>query len=250
MPTLAIRAGLILTIAVNVLAAQVTPERERARSHYRKGWELMRVEAWTDAEREFQSAIDIDPQFEDAYYSLGRAEMALKKYADAINAYSKSRDLYRAQAGRQFSNQQDAQRYRQDRLTEIDEMIRQAQSGPQGLASQERMRQLQEYRRQLQLNFQRGGNITIENSVPAFVSLALGSAYFRAGKLEDAEREYKAAVAIDPKTGEAHSNLAVVYFETGRYDEAERSVAAAEKAGYKVHPQLKEDIKKRRKGAS
>lgn len=248
MSTLPIRTALILTVAVTAVGAQVTPERERARPHYRKGWELMRVEAWSDATKEFQSAIDIDPQFEDAYYSLGRAEMALKKYADAINAYSKSRDLYRAQAGRQFSNQQDAQRYRQDRLTEIDEMIRQAQTGSQNLASQERMRQLQEYRRQLQLNFQRGGNITIENSVPAFVSLALGSAYFRAGRLEDAEREYKAAIAIDPKTGEAHSNLAVVYFETGRYDEAERSVTAAEKAGYKVHPQLKEDIKKRRKG--
>jgi Tfp pilus assembly protein PilF len=86
--------------------------------------------------------------------------------------------------------------------------------------------------------------------VPAFVSLALGSAYFRAGKLQDAEREYKAAIDADSKTGEAHSNLAVVYMETGRYDDAERSVAAAEKAGYKVHPQLKDDIKKRRKGTS
>jgi hypothetical protein len=42
--------------------------------------------------------------------------------------------------------------------------------------------------------------------------------------------------------------LAVVYLETGRLADAERSVAAAEKAGFKVHPQLKQDIKDRKKG--
>ena len=33
-------------------------------------------------------------------------------------------------------------------------------------------------------------------SVPAGLSMALGSAYFRLGRYEDAEREYKAAVAV------------------------------------------------------
>lgn len=207
----------------------------------------MRVEAWPEAAKSFQQAIDVDSQFEDAYYSLGRANMNMKKFVEAIAAYTRARDLYRAQAGRQFTNQQEAQRYRQDRLTEIDEVIRQIQSGPQNLQMQERLRQVQEQRRQVQQYFQRGVNISIENSVPAFVSLALGSAYFRSGKFAEAEHEYKAAIAADPKAGEAHNNLAVVYLETGRLEEAERSVAAAERAGYKVHPQLKQDIKDRRK---
>ena len=148
-----------------------------------------------------------------------------------------------------FTNQQEAQRYRQDRLTELDEVLRSLQTGPQTVRIQDQIRRVQEQRRQVQDYFQRGANITIENSVPAFVSLALGSAYFRAGKLEDAEREYKAAIAADSRTGEAHSNLAVVYFETERYADAERSLTAAEKAGFKVHPQLKQQIKdKLRKG--
>ncbi len=54
------------------------------------------------------------------------------------------------------------------------------------------------------------------------MSLALGSAYFRAERFADAEREYKAAIAADSKAGEAHNNLAVVYLQTGRYDEAEQ----------------------------
>lgn len=238
----------VLALVAAGASAQISHERERARPYYRAGWEHMRVEAWADAARSFQQAIDADQAFEDAYYSLGRAHMNMKKYAEAIAAYSRARDLYRAHAGRQFTNQQEAQRYRQDRLTEIDDVIRQLQSGPQTMRTQERLRQVQEQRRQLQQYYQRGANIIIENSVPAFVSLALGSAYFRSGKIADAEREYKAAIAADPKTGEAYSNLAVVYLETGRYAEAERAVASAERAGHKVHPQLKQDIQTRKKG--
>jgi Tfp pilus assembly protein PilF len=90
---------------------------------------------------------------------------------------------------------------------------------------------------------QRGNSLTVGNSVPAFVYVGLGSAYFRTEHWSDAEREYKAAIAVDPKSGEAHNNLAVVYLQTGRYKEADDAVRAAERAGYKVHPQLKQDIK-------
>ncbi len=85
--------------------------------------------------------------------------------------------------------------------------------------------------------------MTIENSVPAFVYVALGSAYFRTEQWADAEREFKAAIAVDPRRGEAFNNLAVLYLQTGRYKEADEAVKSAEKAGFKVHPQLKQDIK-------
>jgi Flp pilus assembly protein TadD len=82
------------------------------------------------------------------------------------------------------------------------------------------------------------------------VSLSLGSAYFRTGRFADAEREYKATIASDPKTGEALSNLAVVYMETGRLDEAEKAVKAAEKIGFHISSQLKQEIKDRKKSGS
>jgi tetratricopeptide (TPR) repeat protein len=158
----------------------------------------------------------------------------------------KCRDLYRAQAGKQFTNKQEAQRYRRDRITEIDESIRQLQSGPQSMTNQDRLRQLQEQRRQIQESIQRGNDISVSNMVPAFVYVGLGSAFFRLEQWSDAEREYRAAIAADPKTGEAYNNLAVVYLMTGRYTEADRAVQDAEKAGYKVAPGLKEDIKKKK----
>ena len=120
----------------------------------------------------------------------------------------------------------------------MDEMIRQLQSGPQTAAVQDQLRQVQEHKRQIQEFITRGNNITISSGVPAWVSLSLGSAYFRSGKLADAETEYKAAISADPRSGEAHSNLAVVYLETQRFNEALESINAAKKTGFKVNPEL------------
>lgn len=238
-----------LTLGSSVVSAAQTPaDQERARLQSRLGWDSLKEEGWAEAARFFQRAIDIDPEFENAYYGLGRANMAQKKYPDAVAAYAKCRDLYRAYAGRQFGNAQDAQRHRSNRITEIDEMMRQVQTGPQNAQTGEQLRQLQETRRQLQDAIQRGSsNMVIESTVPVWVSLALGSAYFRAGRILDAEREYKAAVAGDSKIGEAHNNLAVVYLQTGRIDDAEKAVKAAEKTGFRVNPMLKDDIAAKRK---
>jgi tetratricopeptide (TPR) repeat protein len=182
---------------------------------------------------------------------LGRSYMAQRRYVEAISALKRSQALYRAESGRHFTNQQEAQRYRRERIAEIDEIIRSYQSGPLTNQSREILRQLGERRRQLQESLERAGNnISIENTVPAFVSLSLGSAYFRTEKLEDAEREYKAAITADGRSGEAHNNLAVVYLMTGRTADAEKSIRAAEKAGFNVQPQLKDDIRtaKRKQG--
>ena len=240
--------GGLLLCSASILPAQPKPNRDRARVHYRIGLENLRAEAWDAAARSFQQAIDVDPEFDLAHFGLGRADMGMKKYSDAVTAFTKCRDLLRAQAGRQFSNAQEAQRYRRQRMDEIDETIRQYQAGRQTVQAQTAVRQLSEVKMQLREAIERGTNMTIASTVPAWVSLALGSAYFRSGKLLDAEREYKAAIVTDPRAGEAHSNLAVVYLEQERFADAERSIAAAEKAGFRVNPQLKQDIKDRKKG--
>lgn len=247
-PVLSIVAAALLTAAT--LEAQSDTLRSRAMPPYRVGLENLRAEQWDKAERAFQNAIDIDTTFEMAYYGLGRSLLPQKRYADSVVAFSKCRDLYQAQSGRQFSNAQEAQRYRRDRILEVDENLRSLQTGPQSQRVQDQIRQLQIYRLTLQDAIQRGSNMTLGGAaiVPAFVSLSLGSALFRLGRLADAEREYKAAVEADPKVGEAHSNLAALYLETGRIREAEAAVKAAEKVGFKVNPMLKDDIAARKKG--
>jgi len=246
MRTILALAVVFLTVAPASFA-QSPSDRQRARTQNKLGWEDMQAEKWEKAARSFQNAINIDPLFEMPHYGLGRARMSLKNYRGAVEAYVRCRDLYRAQAGKTFTNAQEAQRYRQDRMVEIDDQLRQMQTGPQTPARLEMMRQLQNVRRDIQENIHRGNNMSIESTVPAWVSLALGSAYFRSGQLVDAEREYKAAIAADNRAGEAHNNLAVVYLETGRIAEAEASLNDAKKAGFKVNPQLEQAIRDKKK---
>ncbi len=240
-------AAITFTLATAVAAAQSPGDRDRARLQNQLGWDHMKTEQYEQAAKAFQTAIDIDPSFEIPFYGLGRADMVLKKFVSAIAAFSKCRELYEGRAGRQFANAQDAQRYRQDRITEIDEQIRQVLSMPPSIQQQDFLRQLNNQRRDIQDAITKGNGMSLDSSVPPWVLLSLGSAYFRAGKIADAEREYKATIAADSRAGEAHNNLAVVYLETGRITEAETSIKAAKKAGFKVNPQLEQDIKDRKK---
>lgn len=240
-------AVMALTLAAAAAAQQPNPTRDRAVIQHRLGWEHMSVEKFEEAARNFQAAVDLDPEFAEAYYGLGRADMALKRFAEAVVAYKKSRNIYLSYAGRKFSNAQEGQRARREQIVELDDRIRYLQGLPQTAQVADQLRQAQEYRNRRLEDVARGNNITIENSVPAWVSLALGSAYFRSGQMLDAEREYKVTVATDPRAGEAHQNLAVVYMTLQRYADAERSLAAAKRAGFKVNPALEQEIKEKKK---
>lgn len=240
--------------ALTPIEAQQINARERAREPYTEGLHHMRVEAFEKAAQAFQAATTIDPTFEMAYYQLGRAQLTLKHYTSAVHALVKSRDLFIADVMRQFSDKQEGQRLRRERVAELDQLIVDTQTAaalPQNatrrFSMQEQVRQYQERKRQIQ-DLDRNEGLTPGRQVPGFVSLSLGSAYFRAGNLAEAEKAYLAAVAADPKIGEAHNNLAVVYMETGRYEEAERAVEEAEKTGLTVPPALKQEIARRKSG--
>jgi tetratricopeptide (TPR) repeat protein len=223
------------------------PVRERARIQNQLGWEYLRSEDWTAAAEAFQRAIDIDGEYEYAYYGLGRAELGRRRYPAAIAALEKCGAIYRADAGRQFANAQDAQQYRRDRMLEIDEQLRQLRGAPPNFRTADLIRQLENLKRDLEERLERGNNLNIERHVPAFVTLSLGSAYFRAGRLADAERAYQATVKADPKSGEAYSNLAALYLELERYSDASNALQAARRVGFRVNPQLERAIRDRKK---
>ena len=247
-------AAVSLVAALLVGHAPISAQRAdtvRATRIYKSGGASMHHEAWAAAAKEFQQAIDIDPKFELAYYSLGRAQMALRDFPKAIAAYTTCRELYEASGGEHFNSQLDATRRLDDRILETQIAIEQAEqvsTSKAGTQSQNQM--VRELRLQLQrLTEAKERNVTIslDVTVPYFLPLALGAAYSRSGKLVDAEREYKAAIELDSAAGEAHNNLAVVYLMTGRIEAAAREVALAEKGHVKVNPDLKAEIAEKRK---
>jgi Tfp pilus assembly protein PilF len=245
---------LLLASPTTVLAQsprRSNPDEERAQQHYKLGWEWLRSEAWAEAVKEFQHAIDIDRKFKLAHYGLGRSYMGLKQFSDAAKAYEACKRLYEADAGEKFSNVQDADRMRQTDLDQIHIAINALSSRSQGQNArgvQNQIRQLRDEAQRIQLKRDAlNNNLSIASEVPAFVSLALGSAYFRQERFADAESAYRAAIDADPKAGEPHNNLAVLYMLTGRLDDSTKEVALAEKVGYRVNPQFKKDLEDKRK---
>jgi Flp pilus assembly protein TadD len=157
--------------------------------------------------------------------------MALRRFPSAIRAFTECREAFRTLHALSETERGRVEDQRHDEMRAVRD------AGARGAT----------HAVQLELylgSLERGRTaLSVAFQPPSFVSLSLGSAYFRSGQLEDAERAWKAAVEADSRFGEGYNNLAALYAMSGRKAEAEAAVDAAEANGFRVHPQLKEDIR-------
>jgi tetratricopeptide (TPR) repeat protein len=249
----ALVAGCLLTTpAVAQPAAQdrlSEKDRREAVDAFRGGMRALASERYDDAERDFKKAVSLDPLYDAAFFGLGQVYVATRRSEQALQAFLDCREAFTKAVAQESLDNTIADRRLRDQIDGLRDYLRIMENPTTrptttGLdAARDRTRQ-----QIVQLEGRLARNQTGSVPVPAGVSLAIGSAYFRLNKIADAELEYKAAIATDPSLGEAHSNLAVVYLITRRFDEAQEEVDAAEAAGFKVNPQLKADIRKARGG--
>jgi tetratricopeptide (TPR) repeat protein len=220
--------------------------RQRALRHFEAGEASMRAEDWPAAAEEFRAAVRLDPGFVLAHYNLGQAYMALKSYPEAVRAYGACREALQSLAALGSEERAAAEARRDEELKDIRQSISAIESGRiKTVSPANSVLRLEERVRFLEAARSKGAGGSMR--VPAELSLALGSAHFRAGQLAEAEREYGEALQADGRHGPAHNNLAVLYWMTGRLDEADRAVKQAERAGFKVSPRFKKDLDKARK---
>jgi len=244
---------LIATLALIANSAQApsvpAQAHQDALAQFKFGMVALESERYDEAEAAFKKAITLEPNYEGAYYGLGQTYMRKHLYEDAVQAYLHSRDAFRQNAAAEAAGDVSAEQKLRDQIQVLKDTERQLQRTSQASTSLNVNQAIERVRSQITLlESRRNRRPDAPPPVPAGLSMALGSAYFRLGRQQDAEREYKAAIASDPSFGEAHSNLAVLYLLTERYELAEAEVKAAEKAGFKVNPNLKADIKKKRGG--
>jgi len=208
--------------------------------HYRAGVELMRSEKWSEAADEFRGAIAADPSMVLAHYNLGQCRMAERRYVEAAAAYKAAKNAY---TDLNNLGQKESAAHQRDLQNEIRD-LRDAIDQLHLLKDGSGQRREQEINARIQLlegmQYKDGRPPTM----PAEFPLALGSAYFRQQKMDEALVEYQEAVRINPKLGAAHNNLAVIHLLAGRPKEAESELNAARKNGFHINPQLEADIKK------
>ena len=235
-------ALLALVLGVQVVVNPPVPSNDLARRnayhHYVRGQEFLQSEFFDKAVNEFHNAIRNDRLFTDAHYGLGQAYMALRRYASAIQAYERCLD-----AARTIFSMREQDRARTDQLiTDQLRALREALAQTSRMAVGQRAAVLGIESRIRELERSKSGLVN-RYEPPAQVLFALGSAYYRQGDAITARERWELAVKVDPKLGEAWNNLAVVYMQSGRRGEAEDAVRNAERNGFRVNPQLKEDIK-------
>jgi Tfp pilus assembly protein PilF len=223
-------------------AQQIATEQDRreALQLYRVGQEFLSGEQFEKAAEQFSKAVHTDRLLTVAHYALGQSYMGLRRYASAAKAYNDCLDAFKALHALQQSHRFEVERQRDDEIKELRENIRSMMQAGQNLRATQteaRVRDLERQKTALEAPF----------SPPAEVLLALGSAFFRNGDVEAATARWEATIAANPKLGEAHNNLAVVYMQAGRFADAEREMKLAEKNGFRVNPQFKDDLKQRAK---
>lgn len=250
-------AGALAIVALALAAVPVMAggqladeaDRREAIRHYRIGQDLLYREHWDEAAEAFQKAIELEPLLTLAHYGLGQARMGAKAYPAAVRAYTNCREAFRRLHQLAASDRLSAERLRDDEIRELRDSLSLIQSGTFKSINPITVQRIQDRLRDLEHRRQRT-NMGEAFQPPPEVSLALGSAYFRSGALPEAEREYRAAIDVDPKMGEAHNNLAVVMFLTGRLEEAEREVALAKKARFRVDARFERDLEEASRRAS
>ena len=250
--------------AVAVLAASAAPleagrahvpglshEQRQARVHIAEADRHMRAEAFARAITEYEAAERLDPLLVRAPYGIGRARMALRQYDAAVEAYLRAQRAFHALQAASVETRKALASARDDEILRLKDSIRDAETTARLVAPTSRAgREIANKMRQMDAELDQLENLRDSDSaggrggahMPPALFLALGSAYFRAGRLADAEREYKLALGSRADLAEARNNLAVVYFETGRPAQAAAEIAQAEKAGFKVHPELKRAV--------
>jgi tetratricopeptide (TPR) repeat protein len=205
----------------------------------------MHAETWDKAAEEFKTATDLDPLMVVAHYNLGQCRMAEKRYVEAVMAYKRCREAFERQGALSENEREAQERARRDEISELRDSLARVHT-LKGVNSQHVTMRIEERIRFLESLRLKGAE---RAEVPAEIPLALGSAYFRQERLEDAEREYKEAIRLNKKLGAAHNNLAVIYLMTARLDEAEAEARQAEKCGFKLNPQFKQDLKNAHRAA-
>ena len=246
------RKALVALIAAATLlpcSAGAASDRDEqlAMKHYRAGMDALTHELFDQAEQEFKAAVKLDPLLVGAHHGLGRTMMATKRYPEAVEAFVAGREAWTRGQSLVAEQGMQMQRRLDDQIKALQDDVstaRRQSAGPNSASIQDAIMRNEDQIKTLQSLRKRGSEGPLPT--PHWLSLSLGSAYFRTRDMVNAEKEYREALAEKPDLGEGHLNLAVVLMLTSRLDEAESEVKLAEKAGVKVPHGLKDDIAKRR----
>jgi hypothetical protein len=232
---------LLLTASLlGIVPSPAAASEQEAWQAYQSGRLSLQREQYPEAEKQFRSAIGLDPLLSVAHYGLGQVLMVTRRYPEAIVAFEAARTAHRDALARGRRNAAQADQRRDAEIQELRDAIRQLQGGQIKNVSEHQITRLEQ--RIQELEREKGRALAAASEPPAEFSLALGSAHFHLGHLPEARQAYLDALKAQPALAEAHNNLAAVALQMGNKPEALEHLRAAEKAGFPVNRRMKAEI--------
>jgi tetratricopeptide (TPR) repeat protein len=197
MPLLSLAAAPVLAFIMGAGASAQSPSaddaaRVMAFDRFTAGREALGAKRWAEAEAEFGNALRLQPGLAVAHYGLGQALVGQARYAEAADAFLSCRNVFA------LVRRMDPAKARDLEIRDLRDTL-QALAGRQAFTP-DRSLETQLEKRLAEL--QKGATAS-PPWVPPAVSVALGTAYFEAGALEEAEKEFlraeQAGVKVSPR---------------------------------------------------
>ncbi len=185
-----------------------------AGAHYNYGYVLMYLEKYEDAKREWLKAIKIKPDFKEAYYNIGLLMERLGSTEEAALMYKKATQIDPDYA---------------DAHNNLGVLLLKMQKYPEAVKEFREVVRVHPGDSKAEHNLlsaliEMDKEEEIENgeALPFYAEGYYSSANFlvNVGRYDEAEREYRRAIRINPKYAAAHYNLGVLYAITGKTKDA------------------------------
>jgi len=185
-----------------------------------------------DALGEYKAVLKLKPDHVEAHISLGNVYLMKGLKGEALRAYQTALKL--SPDDFQAHNNLGNLYFMEDRLDDAVKEYRIALKLNPG-AVRTRRNLMTVYRKQGRLGEtakeQQGISPKAESN-PAEEHMDLGNTYYRKGRLEEAIKEYREFLKLNPDSAEAHNSLGNVYYKQGRLDDALGEYRTA----LKLHP--------------
>jgi len=185
-----------LEIVQEILAGKLKIE---AYNHYEKASFYDEIDKFEEAIAEYKRAIEIDPDYAQAFTSLGSVYERKGLFGPAIFHHKRAIEINPNLA-----------------VAHLNLGVAFARKGVLDLA-------IPAYKEAMELS-----------PDLAEAHLNLGMAYYKKGLLQEAIREYEKTIELSPDNAKAHYNLAVAYYYAKDYDLASKHIRVAEEGGLDV----------------
>ena len=204
------------------LKDQLAKNSECGTTHYNLAVALLGKKEYVEAESELHEAIDASPTLAEAYVLLGGICLQRK---DLEGCYRYNQRATKARAG--FA----------EGYANMAFVLIQLVDGKDPKVDEEKLdKAIKNLKKAIIHN---------KNFVQAYATL--GTAYFMKGLVPEGIKANLEAIKVQPEFPVAHNNLAVAYLETSEFDRAIAHCDKAEKLGYPVAQELKNELAPYRK---